>query len=1062
MAKGKSLGKAYVQIMPSAEGIKGSVAKILAPEASEAGTICGALFSKNFKSATNSIGAELSDSIANSIDVDKESCKTLGKEISDSVADGVDPVDADDVIDEKIKDEIGEKGSESGEEFGKKFKKTISSALVAGTIGKAIAASITEGAALEQSLGGVETLFKENADKVVKYADEAFRTAGVSANTYMEQVTSFSATLLQGLGGDTAKAAEYANTAMIDMSDNANKFGTDMQSIQNAYQGFAKQNYTMLDNLKLGYGGTQEEMARLINDSGVLGESITVTAETVKDVPFSDIISAIHTIQSNLGVTGTTAEEASSTISGSFQSMKASASNLLGHLSTGTGNLDEDFKNLTKSAETFAGGNLLPAIKRINSALDESDGALGLVYDSAKGVAAAIAAIKLVQFSNDIKNGTGNLGKFADKLKECGSFSEVFGKLKSGANGASLAIAAATVVATLIARQIDKATDNIEEAVDGYNALSESQKALVESTNKISEAVNNAVASSQELTGDAESQSAAYSSLKDRLYELDDAQTISNESRAEMQSIVEQLNGSIPGLNLLLDTETGHLVNQREAVDNLVESYAKQAKAQAAQESLVELYKQQYEAEKNLDNAEKQRQGAMNERSRLQLQLASQQAEYNRLLNTWRTAENDSQIDSQMAVLKVAIDETSAAIKEQDDILGDINKTYSDAGSAVRSVNGEISDMTAIVRDNADASNGAASAVNSYSQALDSAKSSSASVYTVSQESFDKITEITKAYSEAAGNIDETTRGIADSLNVFSAYNWDDELNADEMFANLQSNIDAMDWGTNGLDVLRQNAKDAGFEIDENLISKLEEMGPEAANQIYAMAQMSGEELKNYSDLYGKYYGMAREKADSELEKLKKDSGMQIQAIMEEAEHHAVPLSETYEYLAGCAAKGYADGIDTSSGILTDAGKRIFFAVEEGYKEASETHSPSRAMRRLGRFLPEGAALGIEDGTDAVKSSAANMAKAAISSAEPLRATIPAADIDIGTVRRAAARYDYGSAQTAVKSDGTGGKNKPAVINLNINGRTFAQATADFIDLENGATLSLKERGVAR
>ena len=954
-------------------------------------------------------------------------------------------------------------GQPAGETLGKVIAKSAIAGLSAAGISKAIAASITEGAALEQSLGGVETLFKENADKVVSYADQAVKTAGVSANAYMEQVTSFSATLLQGLGGDTEKAAEYANTAMIDMSDNANKFGTDMQSIQNAYQGFAKQNYTMLDNLKLGYGGTQEEMARLINDSGVLGESITVTAETVKDVPFSDIISAIHEIQSNLGVTGTTAEEASSTISGSFQSMKASVSNLLGHLSTGTGNLDEDFKNLTKSAETFAGGNLLPAIKRINSALDESNGALGLVYDSAKGVAAAIAAIKLVQFSENLNLSNSKLNQFNAALKNTGSLA---GALRnSGVKASSIWVALASVLASIVANRIDKATDAINEAVSAYDVLSDHQKNFIENTSKISEAVNNAVASSQELTGDAESQSAAYSSLKDRLYELDDAQTISNESRAEMQSIVEQLNGSIPGLNLLLDTETGHLVNQREAVDNLVESYAKQAKAQAAQESLVELYKQQYEAEKNLERAERERTGARNRLSDAQIKLASAQAEYNRLMAEINSSDDAFASDEQMARIRELEGEISTLNQEVSNAgssIGDIDAAYSKAGSAVRSVNGEISDMTAIVRDNADASNGAASAVNSYSQALDSAKSSSARVYTISQESYDKITEITKAYSEAAGNIDETTRGIADSLNVFSAYNWDDELNADEMFANLQSNIDAMDWGTNGLDVLRQNAKDAGFEIDENLISKLEEMGPEAANQIQVMSQMSGEELKNYSDLYGKYYGMAREKADSELEKLKKDSGMQIQAIMDEAEHHAVPLSEAYEYLAGCAAKGYADGIDTSSGILSDAGNRIFFAVEEGYKEASETHSPSRAMRRLGRFLPEGAALGIEDGTDIVKASAANMAKAAISSAEPLRATIPAADIDIGTVRRAAAQYDYGGTQKPAGENTASSKSKPAVINLNINGRTFAQATADFIDLENGTTLSLKERGVAR
>ena len=150
--------------------------------------------------------------------------------------------------------------------------------------------SIGNYATYEQLVGGVETLFKDSAGLVVEYAENAYKTAGMSANEYMDTVTSFSASLLQGLGGDTEKAAQIADMAIRDMSDNANKMGTDMTMIQNAYSGFAKQNFTMLDNLKLGYGGTQTEMARLINESGVLGDSMTVTARTVKDVPFDKMI----------------------------------------------------------------------------------------------------------------------------------------------------------------------------------------------------------------------------------------------------------------------------------------------------------------------------------------------------------------------------------------------------------------------------------------------------------------------------------------------------------------------------------------------------------------------------------------------------------------------------------------------------------------------------------------------------------------------------------------------------------------------------------------------------
>lgn len=183
----------------------------------------------------------------------------------------------------------------------------------------------------EQLYGGVETIFKNSADLVKKNADEAFMTAGMSANEYMQTVTSFSSSLLQGLDGDTKKAAEVADMAIKDMSDNANKFGTDMGLIQNAYQGFAKDNFTMLDNLKLGYGGTQAEMARLINDSGVLGGKL-VTAVNVAEVPLDKMFEAIHKIQMEMDITGTTAAEAADTISGSFASFKASWRNLLSGL----------------------------------------------------------------------------------------------------------------------------------------------------------------------------------------------------------------------------------------------------------------------------------------------------------------------------------------------------------------------------------------------------------------------------------------------------------------------------------------------------------------------------------------------------------------------------------------------------------------------------------------------------------------------------------------------------------------------------------------------------------
>lgn len=198
-------------------------------------------------------------------------------------------------------------------------------AQLAGKIVELTQTAVGNYAEYEQLVGGVETLFKDSSDTLMEYAENAYKTAGLSANQYMETATSFAASLIQGVGGDTQKAVELVNTAVTDMADNANKMGTDIGSIQYAYQGFARQNYTMLDNLKIGYGGTQEEMVRLINDSGILNQTIT----DLDGITFDQVIQAIHEIQTQLGITGTTAQEAGTTISGSWSSIQAMFDNIL-------------------------------------------------------------------------------------------------------------------------------------------------------------------------------------------------------------------------------------------------------------------------------------------------------------------------------------------------------------------------------------------------------------------------------------------------------------------------------------------------------------------------------------------------------------------------------------------------------------------------------------------------------------------------------------------------------------------------------------------------------------
>lgn len=288
-------------------------------------------------------------------------------------------------------------GTQAGAAMGGAIGGAAAKYLGAAALGAALVKSITNGAALEQSIGGIETLFKGSADSVIANADRAWKTAGISANQYMEQSTSFAASLLQSLGNDTNKAAKYADMAIIDMSDNANKMGTSIDMIQNAYQGFAKQNYTMLDNLKLGYGGTKTEMERLLKDAGKLsGQKYDIEN-------LADVYEAIHVIQGELDITGTTSKEAATTLSGSFESMKSAATNFLGDLALGR-DVDKSMSALAESASVFLFNNLVPALARVLTALPSA--AITLIQ---KGVPAILKGIsdfipmmadKIVQMCN--------------------------------------------------------------------------------------------------------------------------------------------------------------------------------------------------------------------------------------------------------------------------------------------------------------------------------------------------------------------------------------------------------------------------------------------------------------------------------------------------------------------------------------------------------------------------------------------------------------------------------------------------------------------------------------
>ena len=317
-----------------------------------------------------------------------------------------------DVFDLYAKISLDSKGYEKGLTSAKgsfdKFKINVSDALKA--VAKTTTAAVTAGAAAtgkvikdavanygeyEQLVGGVDTLFKDSSQKVQDYANRAFSSVQISANQYMSMVTEFSAALIQSVGGDTDKAADAANRALVDMADNWNKMGSEVESVKNAYRGFSKQNYTMLDNLKLGYGGTKTEMERLIKDAEKLDKSFKAQRDSngKLTLSFADVVNGIHIVQQNLGITGTSAEEAGTTIQGSLASVKAAWQDTLTAMGSGK-DLDKKLDNLTKSVKKY-GENMKPILKQALK------GAVSAIGELAPSVAAELPKL-VVELAPDV------------------------------------------------------------------------------------------------------------------------------------------------------------------------------------------------------------------------------------------------------------------------------------------------------------------------------------------------------------------------------------------------------------------------------------------------------------------------------------------------------------------------------------------------------------------------------------------------------------------------------------------------------------------------------------
>ena len=564
----------------------------------------------------------------------------------------------------------------------------------------------------EQLVGGVETLFKDSAGIVQDYANQAYKSSGLSANQYMETITSFSASLLQGLNGDTAKAAKIADMAIIDMSDNANKMGTSMEMITNAYQGFAKGNFQMLDNLKLGYGGTKEEMARLINESGVMGDTLITTGKNgnFATVSFAKMVEAIHKVQENMGITGTTAKEASSTIQGSASSMRSAWKNLLTGIADDTQDTKKLVKNFTDSVITYA-KNLVPRIKisvdgikkLVNSIITEVFPKLkkevpelkplintfewfiknkDLVVGAMKAIVGAFAVAKVLQFTKGITD-------FTTSIKTASGVASIFTGVTKTMTIAQTAQTVATNAGTAATNLFNKALSAnplglvltlITTGITLYSIFkgktdeaTEAQKAQSKAIEENTEVINDSKKSWDDLV------KARQESINTGMTELSNYQSLYKELKGLVDENGKVKDGYEARASFITTTLKNALGVEIEMVDGVIQGYGEisasidqlmeKKKAEIILNSQEELYTKaingRTEATKNLLEAERLRDEKVQERTKLEetynarLQQLTEQYGHLGEATLQHKIENDSIIKQKLEMMAKNDEETA-------------------------------------------------------------------------------------------------------------------------------------------------------------------------------------------------------------------------------------------------------------------------------------------------------------------------------------------------------------------------------------------------------------------
>lgn len=785
---------------------------------------------------------------------------------------------------------------------------------------------------------------------------------------------------------------------------------------------------------------------------------------------YADIIEAIHVIQTEMGITGTTAKEASETIEGSANAAKAAWQNLLTAFGRNDADIDKQVDELTNSVETLV-KNVIPVAERAFVSLtktalregielskqlpDLADKAMEHIHQTiAKEFGGAADNIFAVETAVKAAAGAFIAYKSAMVVSDAVEGVIALTKVIKGATTAQEALNAAglanpfVLVATAIAGATialksyrDTQTDLIDEAELTYGKLSDAQQSFIDSSNKLAKGISNDIENARGSIDSVNAEVGALSKMTDELYRINEAETLSNEQKARMKTLVDSLNESLPGLNLQLDTETGHLKNQREEVDKLIESYQLQAKAQAAQESLVQLYKDQYEAEKKLTEAEKARtegQKNLEAAQKRVTELAKEYKNYRSAFNLGRLAEDEI---AQMNALEGQLEAAKNEVEQYENAMGDLNGAFVTANENQREVNGAINDMSVIAAEAAGATDLLADGTEESTERISASTSEQARMarmlsnelkdyimtvggetYNISQDTYDKLQELSDKYQEALTSQEENIRN---SLDLFSEFNGGAETSANELLTNLDANAQGLEKWAENIQTL------ADWGINEGLLQQLEEAGPSSANLVQAMINMGEPKLKEYSEKWAETQKRIHEIAVEQTEDVKKqteyamaeligvatdnkdkakaayqDLGNYITqgaggAIADGTSDYVVPVTgEMVMQMEQEAAKkiqeanfpdkgenidkGVAEGIRNGTHWTVEEMNNMIDEIENAYMQRTQSHSPSKLFEKLAGYIPQGMALGIDEKKSDVVDSMKGIVNAAIQEASKL------------------------------------------------------------------------------